>query len=116
MASRAVSPRGGLWLERRSDANEVETDLEAGEADILGRISSSGVSRESFASVDGLKAGLEGDQIPFGAMGADHPESSLRAVEGEPPADRLGLEDRIPSEILATIEAGAIQRGPLSEE
>ena len=104
----AVTPRGELRPQRRTDADQFEAFANAREADVVGGEARARVAEHPLAGVDSLESRVERDQVPPGTRRADHPESPLRRVERQPAPDREGLQDLVGSEILGAVETGAV--------
>ena len=82
-----------------------------GQADILGGRADPCPAEESFAGLDGLPALFEGGEVPALTAAADHPEATLRRIEGKATADGEGLHDLVRAEGLLAERAGPVHGG-----
>lgn len=95
-----------------ADTDQVDPCRKPRHPDIVGGIACAAVAEEVFAVVDGLEPGIVGHQVPLGAAGADHPESTQPRGEVKAPANLMMLENSVLFEVMGTIETTAIHPDP----
>ena len=82
-----------------------------GQADILGGSANPRRAEKPFAGLDGLPALFEGGEVLALTAAANHPEATLRRIEGKATADGEGLHDFVRAEGLLAEHAGPVHGG-----
>ncbi len=93
-----IAPCRELEPWRLADADELQALREARQADLIGRGPYTRRAILALALLDGLPALLDRRQVPAAAPGADDPQTSVRTVEREPPANGQLFDDLIRAE------------------
>ena len=108
---RAVAPRRDLGEQSRTNANELESAAELGEADVVRRHAQSGAAEESLGLVDRFPALFERREVPASALRADHPQPPLLRIVRQPTPDGKRRKVVVGAEVEVAEQTAGVHSG-----
>jgi hypothetical protein len=100
-----VTPRGELWPQRLSDADQLESLGKSRETDVFRGHAFVRVAKQPLAILDRFPTFLEWGEIPPLARLAHHPEPAAPLIEGQPSPHWERLDDFIRAQRVITKQA-----------
>src|SRR6185312_13667235 len=104
----AVAPRREFRPERLADAHQRRTVAKLRQPDVVGRHTTSRVTKQSLGSLDSLPALFERREVPALAMWTHDPQASLGGVKREAPSNRKGFQRLVGAKRLVAEKAGGV--------